>query len=466
MQRTRPRTPCGAQRTSAIACLCALSAAGLVPAGVQAQDSAGPELTAGAVFAMSNARAGNTVVAYYRNADGTIDEAGRFETGGSGSGSFEDTDNGIVLATLEGEIAPNNLVEPSEGVQQYLLVTNAGSNDISVFAVRGGGLERTDLEPSNGEKPVSITVNDGLVYVLNSGETDDRLFDDNGMVIPNCTTGMLPSITGFRLDAEGDLSPIPDSTRALSGEATSGCAQVSFDPSGDTVVVTERLARPPELDQQTSMRDERLDDEGVILTYAVDDDGTLQSGQLFDSTGQGPFGFTFTKGGQLLVTEQFDGPAGVRRGAASSYLLDGDGESMGEDREFLRSSPAIRNGGTDTCWIVATDNGQLAFATSFFGNGRISSYAVDDIGLVRIVQRVATGALAREDDVEMGASDLSLDRDSNYLYQLNSINGTVSAFEITPIDGSLDLIDMETPFPQPMFGPGMGEAAPIGLSAS
>ena len=463
--------PCPSPGAMAVA----LALAAVVPQAVWAQ--AGRDLRDGAVFAMSNARDGNVVVAYYRAEDGTLTEAGRFETGGTGSGSFEDTGMGLVLATAEGEISPNNLVEPDGSGAQYLLVTNAGSDTVSVMEVRANGLAMVDLQDSGGEKPVSVTVNDGLVYVLNSGETDDRLFDDAGEVIPNCTTGSLPSVTGFRMGDGGALEPIPGSTRPLSGESASGCAQLSFDPSGELLVITERFAQPAALGQQTSAK-ERLDDEGVIVTYEVGDDGLLGNGQMHDATGQGPFGFTFTKSGVLLVSEQFDGPAatgGAGRGGAASYLMNRDdsaGTAMALDgmgavaSSLLRSSPSASNLGTDTCWFVATDDEQIAFASSFFAEGRVSSYAIDQVGIDRIQQLVASGPDAVNDNVPMGASDMALSRDSEHLYQLNSLQGTISAFAIDYADGSLRLIDTVQPFPQPPFGPGGGEGAPIGLSAS
>lgn len=155
--------------------------------------------------------------------------------------------------------------------------------------------------------------------MLNSGETNDDLFDADGNVIDNCTTGMVPTVTGFTLTADGDLSPINGSTRKLaSKEATSGCAQVSFTPDGSTLVVTERLAQPDRLDQAMS-DDEVVDDEGVIDTWVVGRNGRLQRPRVFDATGQGPFGFTFLKNGALLTTEQFDGPNGPGRGGAASY---------------------------------------------------------------------------------------------------------------------------------------------------
>ena len=101
----------------------------------------------------------------------------------------------------------------------------------------------TDVRDSGGENPVSITINNGLVHVLNSGETNDSLFDSTGNVIANCTTGVLSSVTGFRLDAAGRLQPIEGSNRQLIGQKKSGCAQVSFDPSGQVLVATERKSR-------------------------------------------------------------------------------------------------------------------------------------------------------------------------------------------------------------------------------
>jgi 6-phosphogluconolactonase len=404
----------------------------------------------GAVFSMSNAREGNVVVAFSRAADGRLTEVGRFPTGGNGSGSFEDTANGMILGNAQGESSPNNLIDSSE----FLFVTNAGSNSITVFRVNPEGLERVEVQNSGGEKPVSVTVNRGLLYVLHSGETEDDLFDEDGNIIPNCTTGELPSVTGFRVSSSGQLDPIPGSTRQLSGDAFSGCAQVSFSPSGDVLVVTERLAVQP--GQENNEAPEG--DEGVINTFVVNADGTLGGHQVIDAAGQGPFGFTFTKSGRLLTTEQFDGPEGPSRGAATSYQVGGGGT-------LTPISSSVRNGGTDTCWFVVTDDGQYGFTTSFFDpnnpdqpfpesgrNGsRISSYRINPNGSMELVEAIAF-------DAKQGASDQALSRDSRYLYQLNSFEGTINAFEVN--GGRLTLIQtVQAHEPSDM-------AAVLGLAAS
>ena len=146
---------------------------------------AGPDFSPGAVFGMSNEVDGNEVVAFNRGADGRLEPAGTFETGGTGSGTIEDSANGVILANRSGESSPNNL----QGTARYLFATNAGSDSVSVFRVEPDGLELIDVEPSNGQRPTSVTVSKGVVYVMNSG----------GFMCSG-TDGTPPNITGFDLN--------------------------------------------------------------------------------------------------------------------------------------------------------------------------------------------------------------------------------------------------------------------------
>ena len=82
-----------------------------------------------------------------------------------------------------------------------------------------GGLRLADREPSGGDRPISVTVHDGLVYVVNAGGTSN--------------------VTGFRLGRRGDLVPArglhpsPHRRRCRPGAG-------EFSPDGDTLVVTEK----------------------------------------------------------------------------------------------------------------------------------------------------------------------------------------------------------------------------------
>ena len=228
-----------------------------------AERSASGAGSPGAVYAMTNDVTDNKINVFARGADGRLSPMGSFSTGGRGSGTFENSANGLIL----GEQSPNNL----NGGNKFLYATNAGSSSITVFRTVHDGLELVDVEPSGGDHPISVTVHANLLYVLNGGTT-------------NCSGGA-PTISGFRIRSGGELEPIAGSTRPVSGGSNSGCAQISFTPSGDVLVVTQRQA-------------------DVIDTYVVDRGTGLTAGPIVNqTTGSGPFGFTFTQRGQLLTTE-------------------------------------------------------------------------------------------------------------------------------------------------------------------
>src|SRR5215467_11096314 len=106
-------------------------------------------------------------------------------------------------------------------MDRLLLAVNAGSNDISIFGVKADSLQFFQRISSYGTRPISITVHDELVYVLNAGGT--------------------PNIAGFRIEPRVNrLFPLPGSTRGLTGGAAAGPAQVNFTPDGAFLMVTEK----------------------------------------------------------------------------------------------------------------------------------------------------------------------------------------------------------------------------------
>jgi len=327
----------------------------------------------GAVYATTNEVTGNRVMVFDRAADGTLTPGGTFATGGTGSGNFEGSGNSLIL----GEQSPNNL----NGGNHYLYAVNTGSSSISVFAVRHDGLELLEVENSLGRAPISVTVHKNLLYVLNSDGTQ-------------CTGGV-PSITGFTVGPKGNLTPLPQSTRPLSSTANSGCSQISFTKDGGVLVVTERGA-------------------DVISTFVVDRGTGLATGPITNQTsGNGPFGFTFTQRGQLLTAENFQGAAG--QGGAASY-------DVGNDGILTPLGPTARNGRSDTCWIVNTDDGKYAYVTNAM-SGDISSYSVAPDGTLVLLESIA-GA------VGFIAEDMSLSGNSRYLYARSFTQGTISSFQV------------------------------------
>ena len=344
----------------------------------------------GAVYSMTNDAAANTITSFRRSADGTLGSPRSFPTGGQGTGTPEDSANGLILANVSGESSPIN----TKAAPRLLLATNGGSNSISVFRVRPDGLELTDVQDSMGNRPISVTVNRGVAYVLNAGG-------------PMCT-GIMgePEVEGFRITADGELTPIPGSSRPVSGGNGSGCTQVSFDKTGKVLIVDEQQA-------------------DIISTYVRNDDGTVTGPSPQQSTGNGPFGFTFTQRNQLITTENFGATPG--QGAAASYEID---EQTGT---LAPLSPSVRNMQSDTCWVVITDDNKLAFTSSFGDDGGISSYRVAPDGSLTLLrpQAATTGG---------GSSDLTLSNDSRFLYAKNSLRGSVTAYRV---EDSGDLVEIQ-----------------------
>src|SRR2546428_10557329 len=99
------------------------------------------------------ANGGNAVAIFQRSAAGTLTAAGTVATGGTGTGSSLGSQGALALS--------------DDG--RWLFTVNAGSNDISAFRVSPAGLSLTDRHSSGGTKPISLTVHDNIVYVLNGG---------------------------------------------------------------------------------------------------------------------------------------------------------------------------------------------------------------------------------------------------------------------------------------------------------
>ena len=217
------------------------------------------------LYTLSNAAAGNAVLAFARGPDGALSAAGNFPTGGLGSGGGLGNQGAAVL---------------SQG-GHWLFAVNAGSNEVTVFARDRRGLEVADKVASGGVRPVSVALRGDLVYVLNAGS-------DN--------------LQGFNLDRHGRLTPIANSIRALSGTGTAP-AQAEFSPDGEHLVVTEKAT-------------------SRVLVFPVGDGGLLGAPVVQPSPSPTPFGFAFGKRDQLFVSEAAGGQPG--RSTLSSYRLNDD----------------------------------------------------------------------------------------------------------------------------------------------
>src|SRR2546426_8889887 len=216
----------------------------------------------GSVYIMSNSASGNQVILYTRAADGSLTWKANYATNGLGITGLTGSNQGGLVLSEDG---------------RWLIVVNAGSNDISVFSVNHKGLTLTDRTSSQGTMPISLTVHGSVVYVLNSGGAE--------------STG---NIAGFHLN-DGQLSEISGSVQPLSG--VTAPAQISFNPSGTVLVVTEKSTNK-------------------IDTFLVNGHGVASAPNVQASSGGAPFGFHFTPRGAHGASEGCGGPPGNRGGSS------------------------------------------------------------------------------------------------------------------------------------------------------
>ena len=161
-------------------------------------------LQARAVYVLTN-QIENAVAVFLRAPDGHLSAAGEFSTGGAGDPVAIPPDPPTDPLASQGALVFGS-------GNQFLFAVNAGSNEISVLRVGRNGLSLVDVVDSGGVRPISLTVHEDLLYVLNEGGT--------------------PNITGFTIADDGTLTPLADSTQPLIGGGGADPAEVSFNNEG------------------------------------------------------------------------------------------------------------------------------------------------------------------------------------------------------------------------------------------
>ena len=388
-----------------------------------AQSAAGPDgrdedNRSGTVFVGTNhnntsdpSQPPNQVVMYRRASDGTLKLLGSFDTGGQGSGpSVRFAGDGLGSA---------HSLQLSQD-HRWLFVTNAGSNNVSVFRLSRDYLERTDLKPT-GEFPNSVTQHGDLVYVLNAAGRG--------------------TITGFRLSDRGTLSPIPDSTRRLRANQNTerpdtlfNPAQVSFTPDGRHLVVTIKdgpaaFAMPNVIPTGP----------GRVLVFDVNGDG--RPSETFKQTNlenRGPFGFSFDRSGNLLIALFVGGPEGTA--AAGSYRINSDGS--------LAQISLVPDTQLDTCWLE--NNGEYAWSANYT-SGTISSFRIGKDGGLTLLEKEAGATDKPAKKQGSTPLDLGISPDGRFLYNVLPGSGKVAGWRIHD-DGRLEKIGEFPGLPQTVDG--------------
>jgi 6-phosphogluconolactonase (cycloisomerase 2 family) len=352
--------------TAGIATVVAAALAG--PANAAAPRHEGRDNHDGhAVFVQTDNTAGNQVVAYDRSRQGTLTLAGTYNTGGLG---------GVLTGSVVDHLASQGSLT-LDNRNHELYAVNAGSNTVSVFTVDGDRLHLRQVIGSGGTFPVSVTVNDDLVYVLNAR---------NG-----------GSIQGY-LNLFGHLFQIGTWNRPLgldptaTPEFTHTPGQIAFSPNGSQLVVTTKA--------NTNAVD-------VFSIGRFGDPSTVPVADV--SAGTVPFGVTFDRAGHLVVTQ-----TGLN--ALATFTLKHDGT--------ISAISSVPTGQQATCWV--TPAGAFIY-TGNAGSADLSGFRPSFSGSLTLLGTTST---------DPGTVDGSATPDGRYLYAQTGANGIVDEYAVNG-NGSL-----------------------------
>lgn len=316
--------------------LTGLSAVLAAPSNVDSRN------TKGAVFALTNA-VNNAVIAFNRNADGTLTKTGEYPTGGHGQGVDFDSQGGLQLSADH----------------KFLYAVNPASDEVTVYEVNGSSLKKIQSIYA-GDQPLSITLSsNGFAYVMDGSVASTGIF-------------------GFKVNQKsGMLTPTTNSTIATS-TPIGVPGTVTFSPDGRTLIVTNKVG-------------------STIDQYSVAANGEAVLTTTFASNGLRPFGAIFGKSNTLYVVES--GLPALGNAGLSTYHLD----KVDENPLLKPVTKSEKNQQTDGCWVIVTPDEKFAFTASFITNA-ISSYKVAANGTATLIKEVAASPGEGTEPVDLALS--------------------------------------------------------------
>lgn len=273
------------------------------------------------VLSLSNQPSGNTLQLFSVQGDGSLTPTMSVPTGGIGTGSGLGSQGAVAYDERTGLIA----------------AVNAGDNSISIFTKRGNNIRLSSRVSSRGYRPVSVTMRNNILFVLNQGDANHP-----------------SNIQGFRTFL-GSAYPINGGASGLSATFTNP-AQVSFAPNGRSLVVTEKATNK-------------------IGVFDVNQQGYIWGSHFTSSAGQTPFGFAFDSRGYLFVTEAFGGASNAS--TVSSYVKTNSGA-------LSAISAAVPTTQTAACWAAVSPDDRFVFAANA-GSGTISTFEIGRHGIIDLV---------------------------------------------------------------------------------
>ena len=299
------------------------------------------------LYALTNS-IDNEVLVYEIAENGELSLTHGYLTQGEGSGTARPGGPGEGADALS---AQDPLILSDD--DQFLFAVNAGNNTVTSFRVydHGARLEVADVVASGGVFPVSVSVHDNILYVVNEGANGNIDFRDD---IAGDEPG---SIQGYRVNKQGKLIPIPGSNVALDYALTNR-GTIDFSPDGQVLAITEIRA-----DQ--------------VAHFLIDEAGKPEGPYVYELPGDrplGPFGAQFDNNGFFhasVVNEIGPIESPSPSGEVVTFRFDGEGGTYIVGR--------VPTNGSAACWFEPTSDFRYGYVTNTITDD-ISGYKIGDDG--------------------------------------------------------------------------------------
>ncbi len=325
----------------------------------------------------------NAVIAFRNDGHGKVTQFGSFKTDGTG------------LANPQGLLGPDDsdkeVIASPDG--RLLFAVNQGSNSVAVFAVKPNGalkLVNNQAVSSGGTEPVSLSIADNRLYVVNRG---DEVQGQPGSIAP--------TITVFTIRPDGNLTPDFSATTTL---------PVGISPSQLLISSTSHLAfldtfTPPPLNNVT--------DANEVLPFQIAANGALIP------VSSGGLGAPATPPLLLGLAEHptqniiYAGLTGASQ--VATFTFDGAGD--------LSLAGTVPVQGHGPCWTVVSSNGAFLYTVDT-GTNSVGVFSLaNPTHPVQIQEFVLGGPSNSTGDptaaLEVAPFEFALDPSGNTLYVID-----------------------------------------------
>ncbi|MFM0395057.1 lactonase family protein [Paraburkholderia phytofirmans] len=332
------------------------------------------------LFAQTN-DASNAVLAFVRNADGSLSAKGSISTGGKGTNGVNYFMGNIVAPDA---LTSNNslIVSPDK---TRLFVANAGDNTVSTFEINpAGGIRLLAVSATGGIRPTSLAFLNGVLYVTHQQGAQE--------------------LGAYRVSTDGKLALIGQYTVVQQDALPT---QVTVSPDGKFVVVNGFLKTVTPVQPANT-----------LLAFPINSDGSLGQAVSSPSAGVGPFGGRFGSGsltGTYVVTEA----AGT---TVSSYAFSSSGAFT------TTSGPIAVTGQAAPCWLTITPDNKFAYVGN--GSGAVSLFSLDASGKPTLTNPSIASEPPVSSTTKSFANDAWASPDGKYFYQDYAGDDKIVAYSI------------------------------------